>query len=96
MQLLLNLGMLGAVTCGSQMLFTFRGFMREKDPFIRHTFMGMIFGILVNSFTEFGIFGDANYGIMLWLFVVMMFVLKVNDKPFFENKAGRYERVSPR
>lgn len=92
MQLLLNLGMMGAVVCGSQMLFTFRGFMRERDPYLRHIFMGMIFGILVNSFTEFGIFGDANYGIMLWLFLVMMFVLKTNDRPFYKQKAGIYER----
>ncbi|MEL6593974.1 MAG: O-antigen ligase family protein [Bacteroidota bacterium] len=91
MQLLLNLGMIGAVVCGSQMLFTFRGFMRESDPFLRNIFMGMIFGILINSFTEFGIFGDANYGIMFWLFLVMMFVLKAHQRPFFQQKQGIYE-----
>lgn len=76
MQLLLNLGVIGAVICGLQMLFTFRGLMRERDARLRQTFVGMLFGVLVNSLTEFGIFGDANYGIMWWLFMVMFFYMK--------------------
>ncbi|WNJ19313.1 O-antigen ligase family protein [Pontibacter sp. G13] len=81
MQLLLNLGLMGAVTCGSQMLFTFRGWMREQNKFLKHLGVGMFIGIFVNSLTEFGIFGDANYGIMWWLFIVHIYFMKVKGRP---------------
>ncbi|MEO0471798.1 MAG: O-antigen ligase family protein [Bacteroidota bacterium] len=80
MQLLLNLGILGAITCGMQVMLTFRGFARERDREKFHLGIGILIGVLINSFTEFGIFGDANYGIMYWLFLVMLFMLDTTDQ----------------
>ena len=32
----------------------------------------MFVPVIINSFTEFGIFGETNYGIMFYLFIVLM------------------------
>ena len=80
MQLLLNLGILGAITCGMQVMLTFRGFARERNREKFHLGIGILIGVLINSFTEFGIFGDANYGIMYWLFLVMLFMLDSSEQ----------------
>ncbi|MEL6670634.1 MAG: O-antigen ligase family protein [Bacteroidota bacterium] len=77
LQILLNLGITGAMMGFLNMIFTFRACARERNPLIRHAFIGMFVPVFINSLTEFGIFGDANYGIMWWLFLIMFFVVRV-------------------
>lgn len=86
MQVLLNLGIMGALTVFFQMIFTFRAFFRQTDKIMRFTGVGIFIAIFVNSMTEFGIFGDANYGIMWWLFIIHMYVIEINPKPIIKHE----------
>lgn len=95
-QVILNLGVAGALTCFFQMLFVFRSVMRQPDPMLKHTFAGIFFGIFVNSLTEFGIFGDANYGIMWWLFAIYINVLSADPKPVKQKYVPIYGLHAPR
>jgi len=75
LQVLLNLGIAGALACFFNMAFVFRSWFRERDIIFKHTGIGIFIGIFINSLTEFGIYGDANYGIMWWLFIIMIYVI---------------------
>ena len=80
LQVLLNLGATGATICFLNMILTFRGVIRLKEKLRKQLFVGIFIGIFINSLTEFGIFGDANYGIMWWLFVIYVNVIEVKKK----------------
>jgi exopolysaccharide production protein ExoQ len=69
MQVLMNLGFIGLTLTLFQMLFTVRGVLfesREK----RAMLIGILIPILINSFTEFGIFGESNYGILFYQMLI--------------------------
>lgn len=86
MQVLLNLGLAGAITCFLQMIFTFRAILRHQETINKHLFVGIFMAIFVNSLTEFGIFGDANYGIQWWLFIVYTAVIRPHPHPVYRQK----------
>lgn len=79
MQVLMNLGIIGAVIVLAQMLFTVRAYLKEKDLAIKRTALGIFIPIFVNSLTEFGIFGETNYGIMFYLFIIFSLVMKLKS-----------------
>ncbi|MEO1213883.1 MAG: O-antigen ligase family protein [Bacteroidota bacterium] len=87
LQVLLNLGIAGALATFFNMVFVFKAWFREKKTIIKHTGVGIFIGIFINSLTEFGIFGDANYGIMWWLFIIMVYVISA--------EAPKPERYTP-
>ena len=65
MQVLMNLGFIGLTIVLFQVFFTIKGFLnadREKKLML----IGILIPILINSFTEFGIFGESNYGILFY------------------------------
>ncbi|GAB3635206.1 hypothetical protein GCM10027422_07960 [Hymenobacter arcticus] len=66
LQVLLNLGLVGFTIALLQLGFTIRGFVRTPDPQLRLLGVGLLIPILINSFTEFGIFGMTNYGILFY------------------------------
>lgn len=65
MQVLMNLGFVGLTLVLFQMLATFRG-MFSADKEVKLMLLGLLIPILINSFTEFGIFGESNYGILFY------------------------------
>lgn len=79
MQVLMNLGFVGLTVVIFQLLFTIRGFSMEKNEKKRMLF-GMLIPILINSFTEFGIFGESNYGILFYQ--IMIFAISFEPSPF--------------
>jgi len=42
--------------------------------------MALFIPILINSFTEFGIFGEANYAILFYQFLIVLFVIDVRPR----------------
>jgi exopolysaccharide production protein ExoQ len=69
MQVLMSLGFIGLVIVIFQMIFTFRGFaMEEKEK--KLMLFGILIPIMINSFTEFGIFGESNYGILFYQLLI--------------------------
>lgn len=77
-QVLMNLGMVGLLIVLIQMAFTFRAFlfMREKQKQLM--LIGLFIPIFINSFTEFGIFGENNYGILFYQFILFYICLQYN------------------
>ena len=65
-QVLMNLGFVGMCIVIFQMFFTFQAFFSENKE-TRLMLIGIAIPIIINSFTEFGIFGESNYGILFYI-----------------------------
>ena len=79
-QVLLNLGLVGFTIVMLQLGFTIRAFVRQADPQVRLLGMGLLIPILINSFTEFGIFGMSNYGILFYQFLIFFGSLRYHAR----------------
>lgn len=77
MQVLMNLGFIGLCIAIFQMIFTFRAFFSE-DKENKLMLIGMLIPVLINSFTEFGIFGESNYGILFYQMIIFSVSFKHN------------------
>ncbi len=64
-QVLMNLGFIGLTLIIFQMIFTFSAIARERKE-KKLMIYGMLIPLIINSFTEFGIFGESNYGILFY------------------------------
>ncbi|URC11708.1 O-antigen ligase [Flavobacterium sp. B183] len=80
MQVLMNLGFIGFCTALFQLFFTLRAFLSENKE-NRLMLIGMFIPVLINSFTEFGIFGESNYGILFYQMIIFSVCFK-NNKQF--------------
>lgn len=69
MQVLMNLGFIGLTVALFQVLFTLRAFLTENKE-TKLMLIGILIPILINSFTEFGIFGESNYGILFYQLLI--------------------------
>ena len=75
-QVLLNLGFVGFFIAFWQVVTTVRNFVVERGHPHRLFFLAVFIPIIINSFTEFGVFGEANYGILFYQFLILLFVIK--------------------
>ena len=75
-QVLMSLGFIGFGIILFQMFFTIRGMLNEKKE-NRLMLLGILIPVFINSLTEFGIFGHANYGILFY----QLMVFAVSFKP---------------
>jgi exopolysaccharide production protein ExoQ len=69
-QVLMNLGIVGFVVVLFQMIFTTRGILRENKE-KKLMLFSLLIPIIINSFTEFGIFGESNFGILFYQLVIL-------------------------
>ncbi len=79
-QVLLNLGLVGAFICLFQMIATARVIILSKDTYLKNMAWLMLVPLIINSITEFGIFGESNYGIQFYQFVLLFFVISAEKK----------------
>ncbi|UTW63939.1 O-antigen ligase family protein [bacterium SCSIO 12741] len=77
-QVLMNLGFVGFSIVLVQMIFTFSGVRKLSLQADRLFFIGLIIPLLINSFTEFGIFGETNFGILFYQLLIWLLVVKRN------------------
>mgnify|MGYP001333962392 CR=1 FL=1 len=73
-QVLMNLGLVGFTIMLIQMAATFKAIVATPDASRKIAAWWMLIPLLINSFTEFGIFGESNYGILFYQWVVLFFV----------------------
>ncbi len=78
LQVLMNLGFIGFFLVILQMTVLFRGIIQSKDKDQKAFFLAMIIPLFINSVTEFGIFGQTNYAIFFYQFLIFMVVLHYN------------------
>ncbi|HNQ11856.1 MAG TPA: O-antigen ligase family protein [Bacteroidia bacterium] len=71
-QVLLNLGIIGFTIAIIQLAFTIHAMIRTSFGHLRMISIAIFCPVIINSFTEFGIFGETNYGIMFYLFIVFL------------------------
>ncbi|SNR79679.1 O-antigen ligase family protein [Hymenobacter mucosus] len=91
-QVLLNLGLVGFGLVLAQLVCTVRGFLTYSAPEKRLLIISIFIPILINSFTEFGIFGQTNYGILFYQMLIFMIsqryhpLLSTAEKLFLRRK----------
>ena len=69
MQVLINLGFVGITIVAFQLSFLFRGISREKKD-VKLMLYCLLIPLIINSVTEFGIFGESNYGILFYQLII--------------------------
>ncbi len=77
-QVLLNLGVVGFGVVMAQLLLLLRGALQNPDRPARLLFLGLLIPLLINSFTEFGIFGQSNFGILFYQLLIFLTCLRFN------------------
>lgn len=83
MQVLMNLGFIGLTFVIFQMIFATRGILKE-NPEKKLMLLCLLIPIVINSFTEFGIFGESNYGILFYQLVIIY--ISFQSSSFFTPK----------
>jgi len=68
-QVLMNLGFVGFGLVFFQLFFTIHGFTKENTE-KKLMLFGILIPVLINSLTEFGIFGESNYGILFYQMII--------------------------
>lgn len=76
MQVLMNLGIVGFTLALFQLMFTIKGFFSMADKEKKLMLMGILIPVIINSFTEFGIFGETNYGILFYQLLIFSISMK--------------------
>lgn len=75
MQVLMNLGFIGLVLVFFQMVFTSIGVLKENAE-KKLMLSCLLIPIIINSFTEFGVFGESNYGILFYQLIILYISFK--------------------
>lgn len=79
-QVLMNLGFVGFTIVLFQLIFTMKASFTEKVVEKKLMVLGMFIPILINSFTEFGIFGETNYGILFYQLIIFYITMELPKK----------------
>lgn len=79
-QVLMNLGFVGFAIMLLQLFFTFRAFIGSKVKETSLMSIGIIIPLMINSFTEFGIFGETNYSILFYQLLVMYVSMTIEPR----------------
>ena len=80
LQALMNLGLTGFVVVLLQFFFTIRAFLLTPDNKTKLIIGSLLIPVLINSFTEFGIFGETNFGILLYQVLILYLSLRINPR----------------
>lgn len=87
-QVLLNLGILGFAIITFQMISTVYVFMKSRSNYMKFFFVAIFIPIFINSLTEFGIFGENNFGILFYQFLILAPIMHYKTK--MSNSAQLY------
>lgn len=82
LQVLLGLGLTGLLIVLVQMGLFFFAIIQNKDVVLRRFILLVFIPLLINSLTEFGIFGETNYGILFYLMLNFYAI----QEPRFESR----------
>ncbi len=91
-QVLINLGLVGAFIVLFQMIATGFAFFKSKDEYLELLCIALFIPIFINSLTEFGIFGEANYGIMFYQLIILFMIIEAKHQPKLKYKNNSLEQ----
>ena len=77
-QVLLNLGIVGFLIAFFQFVLTVKGLLVFEDNRMSNYLKALLIPVFINSLTEFGIFGESNYGILFYQFIFLFIVIEVD------------------
>ena len=80
LQTLMGLGLIGLIIVLVQLALTLVAIIKTTHAYKRRLAIAVLIPLLINSLTEFGIFGETNYGIMFYLFIVFMLCMEPTSK----------------
>ena len=80
LQALMNLGLIGFAVVLLQLFFTIRAFVLTPDTKMKLMIGSLLIPVLINSFTEFGIFGETNFGILMYQLLILYLSLTINPR----------------
>lgn len=75
-QVLMNLGFIGFTLAMFQLFFTIKAFLKEEQE-KKLMLLGIFIPVVINSFTEFGIFGESNYAILFYQLLIFSVTFKM-------------------
>jgi len=81
-QVIMNLGLIGSTIVLFQMVFVFRALFSERSKQEQKVFLLLFIPIFINSITEFGIWGETNYGVLFYQILFLTLVIKNHE--YFE------------
>ncbi|MGD1845805.1 MAG: O-antigen ligase family protein [Salibacteraceae bacterium] len=91
-QVLMNLGWIGFVIAISQLATAMVAGLRQSLRPHRLLFAAVMIPLLINSFTEFGIFGETNFGILFYQLIFFFPVMQLRTQ--LDRKAALKQRIA--
>lgn len=79
-QVIMNLGLIGFFIMLMQMTFMVRTIIKLEDKPQQEFVFTILMPIIINSFTEFGIWGEVNYTILFYQLLILSMVVRYNPK----------------
>ncbi|TAE72869.1 MAG: hypothetical protein EAZ85_08745 [Bacteroidetes bacterium] len=79
-QVIMNLGLIGFFVMLMQMTFMVRTIIKLEDKPQQEFVFTILMPIIINSFTEFGIWGEVNYTILFYQLLILSMVVRYNPK----------------
>ncbi|HRH50834.1 MAG TPA: O-antigen ligase family protein [Panacibacter sp.] len=79
-QVIMNLGLIGFTVVLFQLIFTFKGFLTTPEKEKKLMSLGIIIPVMINSMTEFGIFGETNYGILFYQLLIFYISMQIHKR----------------
>ncbi len=86
-QVLMNLGFIGFGIAMSQMAVLFRAFFHSDHRYNKIFFIAVFIPIFINSLTEFGIWGENNFGILFYQYLIFLFVIRYYERHTLRQRA---------
>lgn len=81
LQALLGLGLVGFTLVATQIVAFFHAIYYCRDNAIKPVILMVFIPVFINSLTEFGIFGETNYGIIFYLMLVFAVSMETINGP---------------
>lgn len=96
LQALMGLGLVGLTIVLGQLALTVYTIFKTTHAYKRRLSIAILIPLLINSFTEFGIFGETNYGILFYLMIVFMVCMEPSKQKLRTRMAATSHARTPR
>lgn len=79
-QVIMNLGLVGLFVVLMQMVAMVSTIIKLENKIVKELVFTMLMPIIINSVTEFGIWGEVNYSILFYQLIILSMVIVYNPK----------------